>query len=204
MQIILKADNDSIKIPVLPPSWELISGQNHQTVDVVTFGELLLKGTKKLDEISFSSFFPASSVHGGYEVQASFKEPLTLINKIINWKDKNKVIRLIITETNVNAEFLITSFNFGQSDATGDYYYSLSLKEYRRPKVYFSSDGVTSLTKQRSEKEIQKTYTVKSKDTLKSIAKAQLGSSAEFKTLAKLNYIPSPYKVTAGQVILLK
>lgn len=204
MQMILKQEKDTLKIPVLPPSWELLTGQDHKTVDIVTLGEILLKGTKKLDEISFSSFFPGSPVHGGYEVQAGFKEPLTLINKIKGWEKNKKAVRFIITETNVNAEFLITSFSFGQNDATGDYNYSICFKEYPRPEITFSSDGVTSLSSQRATKEIDKTYTVKKGDTLKSIAKKKLGSSSKFKTLANINHISSPYKVTVGQVILLK
>ena len=204
MQMILKADKESLKIPVLPDSWDIITGQNHQTVDVVTFGEVLLKGKRKLDEISFSSFFPYSKNNGSYEVQAAFKEPLTLINKISGWKEKGKVVRLIITETNINKEFLITGFDWGQHAGSGDYYYTLSLKEYTRPKIYYSSDGVTSLSKARQEKEAPKTYTVKKKDTLKKIAKKQLGSSKKFKDLAKLNFIPSPYKVKEGQVLILK
>jgi hypothetical protein len=51
---------------------------------------------------------------------------------IENWIDQKVPIRLIITDTNINKEFSIEGFSYREQDGTGDVYFSLDLKEYRR------------------------------------------------------------------------
>lgn len=203
MDIYLKCSKDEIRIPVLPSSYELVAKYNHASAEVVSFGEMSIKGTKGLDSFALSSFFPGSAVHGGYKSKGEFHSPLVLTNKIKSWADKKSVVRVIITGTNVNEEFLISDFSFGESDFTGDVNYSISFTQYRRPTV--SESGTKKALKSRTKKGLtQSTYTVKSKDTLKSIAKKFFGKSSKYTTLAKLNHIASPYKIRVGQVILLK
>ncbi len=192
-------------LPVTPESYSISSSQNNQTVNIVSLGDLNLMGNKGLKELSFSSFFPASNIHGGYKTQAAFKNPFTLCKTIQNWKDGKKIVRAVITGTNINTEFLIKDFSFEQKDGSEDVYYTLALTEYVRPKVKIKTGAVVSLAKNRSTKTNNtRLYTVKKGDTLKKIAKAKLGSSAKFKELAKLNSISSPYKLKAGQVIKIK
>lgn len=205
MDIYLKFSDLEIKIPVLPESFEISTKQNNETVQIVAFGDLLLKGGRGLKSLSFSSFFPASAAHAGYTVQAKFKEPFALCNAIEKRKDSRQTVRLIITETNINAEFLIDEFSYGQEDATGDVGYTISMTEYPRPKVTVTKNGQKALSRQRGQKTTEATtYTVRQGDTLKSIAKKFFGSSKKFTTLALLNHIEPPYKVTEGTVILIR
>lgn len=203
MDIYLKSGSDEIRLPVLPASYEVSAKYNHSGAEIVTFGEMSIKGTKGLDSFSLSSFFPGSNIHGGYKTRGGWKSPLVLTNKIKSWADGKKVVRVIITGTNVNEEFLITDFSHGESGAAGDVDYSISFMQYRRPTV--AESGTKKALKKRRGKELtQTTYTVRKNDTLKSIAKKFLGSSAKFLTLAKLNHIPAPYKINIGQELLLK
>lgn len=205
IKIHLIHEKTTIILPVTPESYSISSSQNHQTVNVIALGDLNLMGNKGLRELSFSSFFPFSKVHGGYTAQDAFKNPFTLCKTIQSWKDRKKIVRVVITGTNINTEFLIKDFSYSQSDGSGDVYYSLAFSEYVRPKVTIKTGTVVSLAKNRSTKKAKtKTYKVKKGDTLKSIAKAKLGSSAKFKELAKLNKISSPYKLKVGQVIKIK
>lgn len=205
MKIHLMRDKKVLTLPVTPESYSLSTSQNNQTVNIVSLGDINLMGNKGLKELSFSSFFPGEKIHGGYQAQAAFRSPFVLCNTILNWKNNKQIIRVIITGTNINTEFLINEFSYEQKDATGDVYYSIALSEYVRPKVTLKIGNVVSLAKNRSKKlnEVQ-FYTVKKGDTLKKIAKAKLGSSKKFKKLAQLNLISAPYKLTAGQVIKIK
>ena len=205
MKIHLMRDKNILTLPVTPESYNLSTSQNNQTVNIVSLGDINLMGNKGLRELSFSSFFPGKKVHGGYQTQADFRPPFVLCSTISNWKSSKQIIRVIITGTNINMEFLINEFSYEQKDATGDVYYSISLSEYVRPKVTLKIGNVVSLAKNRSKKPNEtQFYTVKKGDTLKKIAKAKLGSSSNFKKLAKINGISAPYKLKAGQVIKLK
>lgn len=205
MEIYLKVQEHEIQLPVLPESYSFATSQNHQTVNVVKSGEFLLLGNKNLEELSFSSFLPyTKSSSAGYKTGAKFKEPLHILNTLKAWKSNNRIVRVIFTKTNINQEFVITAFSYAQQDGSGDFYYNLSFKAYQRQKVTVSVDGVTTLAAARDKQSTtSQTYTVQPKDTLKSIAKAKLGSSSKFTTLAKLNHIPAPYELKSGQVILL-
>lgn len=206
MEIYMKVQEHEIQLPVLPESYSYATAQNHQTVNVVKTGEFLLLGNKNLEELSFSSFFPYSEKSSaGYKTSGKFKEPLHRLNLLKAWKDNKRVIRVIFTKTNINQEFVITSFSYSQQDGSGDFYYDISLKAYQRQKVTVSIDGVTTLASARDEQSSKnRTYTVQPGDTLKSIAKAKLGSSSKFTDIAKLNHIPAPYDLKSGQVILLE
>lgn len=205
IKIHLVQGKTTLILPVTPESYTISSSQNHQTVNIVSLGDLNLMGNKGLKELSFSSFFPFSNVHGGYKAQTAFKPPFTLCKTIQGWKDSKKIVRAVITGTNINTEFLINDFSYEQKDGSGDVYYTLSLSEYVRPKVTLKTGQVVSLAKNRSTKTNKaELYTVKKGDTLKKIAKAKLGSSSKFKELAKLNGINPPYTLKVGQVIKLK
>lgn len=205
IKIHLMKDNTVLTLPVTPESYSVETSQNNQTVNIVSLGDLNLMGNKGLKKLSFGSFFPSSNVHGGYQTQAAFREPWVLCNKIMNWKNNKKIVRVIITETNINAEFLIDEFGYEQKDGSGDVYYTLSFSEYVRPKIKLKVGNVVSLANNRGTKQDEtQFYTVKKGDTLKSIAKAKLGSSKKFSTLAQLNLIEAPYKLTPGQVIKIK
>lgn len=205
MKIHLMQEKTVLTLPVTPESYNVSTSQNNQTVNIISLGDLNLMGNKGLKELSFSSFFPANKVHGGYAAQAAFKEPFSLCNRLINWKNGKKIVRVIITGTNINTEYLINEFSYEQKDATGDIYYSIALSEYVRPKVTLKVGNVVTLASNRGKKESgEQFYTVKKGDTLKSIAKAKLGSSSKFKKLAQLNLIDAPYKLTPGQVIKIK
>lgn len=196
---------DDWRLPVLPDSYTITTGQNNQTVDAVALGAINLKGKRRLNEITFSSFFPLHEGRQGYQRHGSHREAFALCNKFLKKKDDSAVVRLIITETNINGEFLIDEFSFGQQDGSGDVYYTMKLSEYVRPKVAVKNGGKSALYENsRDQKETAtETYTVKHGDTLKSIAKAKLGSSDKFTELAALNHISAPYEVKSGQVILL-
>lgn len=205
IKIHLVQEKTVLVLPVTPENYTISSKQNNQTVNIVSLGDLNLMGNKGLKALSFSAFFPASNIHGGYKAQAAFQNPFTLCKTIQNWKNGKKIVRVVITGTNINTEFLIDEFSFEQKDGSGDVYYSLSFSEYVRPKIKIKTGTVVSLAKNRSTKTNQsQLYTVKKGDTLKKIAKAKLGSSSKFTQLAKLNGINSPYKLKVGQVIKIK
>lgn len=205
MEIYLSAEKKTIRIPVLPDGFEIQTKQNNQTVNITKIGDINLSGNRGLKGIAFSSFFPLYEGKHGYERHGSHKEPYVLVNTIEKWKDKSQPVRLIITQSNVNAEFLIDEFSYGPKDGSGDIEYTINLSEYIRPKVSVKNGKKSALySSSRSTKAVPVTYTVRKGDTLKSIAKKQLGSSKKFTEIASKNHIAAPYKVEAGTVLLLK
>lgn len=95
-------------------------------------GEVTLRGKRKLQQISFSSFFPRQYDSGYCDVRS--KSPITMVKKVEKMKRAGSV-KLIITGV-LSMKVTIESFEWGENDGTGDISYTLSMKEYRTPQSY--------------------------------------------------------------------
>lgn len=92
----------------------------------IQVGDINLIGNTGLREISLKSFFPAKAYN--FSNNAGRKQPLAYVEKIESWRKSGTPIRVIITGT-LNMEATVESFVWGEQDATGDIYYTCSLKE---------------------------------------------------------------------------
>lgn len=130
MDIFLSINNREqvIKLPVVPPSFEIQSPNNNETYNTVSQGDIKLIGLRGLESISISSFFPVKDypflrdrTYKGWEY----------VNIIKKWIDRRLPIRLVITDTPINMPCSIESFQYGVKDGSGDIYYTLALAEFK-------------------------------------------------------------------------
>jgi nucleoid-associated protein YgaU len=144
------------------------------------------------------------------------------LEKFREYKENKKPVRFIITRKtyNSNADFstnmLVSIEDFEQKEkagSLGQWDYSINLKEYKE----YSSKKVTikesPSTKTKTAVQAQsvrpttkippKTYTVKSGDTLWSIAKKELNNEAKRIEIASINKISNPNKIYVGQILKL-
>lgn len=196
MEIWLKQDKKALQIPILPASFAINVAGGHQTVNIQTKGEVSIIGKRGLETIDFTSFFPAQDYP--FASYAKDREPYDYVKTVRDWMEK--AVRLTITDTNINSEFLITNFSYGEPDGSGDVEYSISLQEYRKPtytkpkkelppaSLGNSSGLVVGKEPTRpTSKPKQKTYTVKSGDCLWNIAKKYYGSGTKASKIYNAN-----------------
>ena len=121
-----------------------------------------------------------------------FSEKVNLLSCLwVKKMKKNGVIRFIVTPY-INEEATIESFEWGEQDATGDVYYTIQIKKYRRP------------TKKRGTKKAKKTVvTVKKGDTWAKLAKKYTGSSKNAKKIAKQNKMANKKKPPVGKKVTI-
>lgn len=188
MEIWLKQDKDSIQIPILPASFSVGASVGHQTVNIQTKGDVTILGKRGLDTIEFSSFFPAKDYP--FAAYPKDRAPYEYVKKIKKWLEK--AVRLTITGTNVNAEYTIQSFSYGEPDGTGDIEYSISLQEYRKPT--YTKPKKELPKKKPAKKPIvrpaqtpPKTHIVKSGDNLWNLAKKYYGDGSKETKLYNAN-----------------
>lgn len=127
LQIWLKGGGERVRIPVLPSSYTITSEQDNTSVTVCNLGEVTLRGKRKLQQVSFSSFFPMHYDASYCDVRS--KSPISMVNKIEAMKQAGSV-KLIITGI-LAMKVTIESFEWGENDRTGDIAYTLTMKEYR-------------------------------------------------------------------------
>ena len=214
LQIWLKGGGSRIRIPVVPAEYTVTSEQDNTSVTVCNLGEVTLRGKRKLQQISFSSFFPRQYDSGYCDVRS--KSPITMVKRVEKMKRAGSV-KLIITGI-LSMKVTIESFEWGENDGTGDISYTLSMKEYRTVSIPASvlvkeqpaqpaaagGDGGTS-GRDQPETTGTQSYTVKSGDSLSAIARKLTGST-NWQAIYEQNKAvigSNPNMIKPGQVLTI-
>ena len=129
-QFILSADGEKLILPVTPWRYNVKTGQGNKVVAVEQLGEALIFGLPKAVEISFDCFFP-SQVHDYPFVVGDDRSPEECIALLTKWKEGQKPVRIIITDSPVNLLTGIMKLDYKEKEGTRDIYYTLSLTEYK-------------------------------------------------------------------------
>ena len=187
MEVWLNKDDDKFRLPVLPSSFELITGNLNSVVNINDIGNINLIGKSELKAITINTFFPNQKYN--FVEYTSFPEPYNCVKKIDKWRRSGEPIRLIITTTGINLLVAIESFSYGEEDGTGDVYYDLELKEYKKlktkkvAKVKIPEPQRPTPPKPKK----QRTYVVKRGDCLWNIAKKYYGKGSQWPKIYNKN-----------------
>lgn len=209
MQIWIRQGKESLRLPVLPAGFETTSTQQNTTVNINSCGEINLIGKRGLKTLPLSSFFPNHEY--GFVQYKGFPKPYECVNLIESWMDNP--VHVTITGTDINGLFTIESFPHSEQDGTGDVYYTLELKEYRKPGVTEekkitankASTKVQTVAGKRISKTVKTTtYTIKSGDTLFDISKRLTGSTSNIYAIANQNNIKNINTIYAGKKLVIK
>ncbi|QAT40830.1 N-acetylmuramoyl-L-alanine amidase family protein [Clostridium sp. JN-9] len=131
MEFWLINNDERLQLPVPPPNYSIKKSNDSSTVTVLGLGEISFIGTPKLAEIpAIESFFPNHPY--SFCQYSTFPMPNKCVEMIEKWRNEGTVIRYLVTGTKLNMECTIESFEYGERDGTGDIYFSLQLKEYKR------------------------------------------------------------------------
>ncbi len=219
-------------LPVTPGALTISTPTKNETVDLINDGEInILKG-HGLRNVSFEFMlpqqkYPFANYNLGIYDASSF---IVYLKGLVALK---KPVPFIVTRMTPSGKllfftsFLVTIEDFDLLEDAGQHGFdvmcSINLKEYKfyGTNIVGSIGGGTTLlggavatgvggataliTKSRdsSSKVTNKTYKVKSGDTLWGIAKREFGDGERYKDLAKLNNIPNPNLIQVGQELRL-
>lgn len=211
MEIWLKQGKEGLRLPVLPSSYELSYSQNNTEVNITNFGTVNIIGNKNLATTELSSFFPSRDY--SFVQYTGFPSPKACCDLIKSWM--GNPIRYIVTGIGINLLMTIEEFKYSEKDSTKDRYYSLSLKEYRVPKISEkkkdTDKNTTKIVKTASNKDSKQvkstTYTVKSGDSLSVIAKRLTGDANNWRAIYNQNKSViggNPNKISVGQKLVIK
>ncbi|MCQ4637668.1 LysM peptidoglycan-binding domain-containing protein [Anaerovorax odorimutans] len=190
---IKKTESDAIQIPVNPSEYEITKESGNSTITIYGLGEISMLGKAKLKSVAFSSFFP-NQAYDFIQPIANLLKPYEYVNRIEKWEDDCPV-QLIITGTNINMPVTIENLTVQEKDGTGDVYYTVNFKAYRKPTFTMppkapskSGKKVSTGSKKRNSKAVKTTkYTVKKGDTLSGIAKKKTGTSNNWRAIYNQN-----------------
>ena len=210
MEMYLKKDDkDIFRFPVLPSAINVQDYAITNDSNITGLGDVTVFGGKGLRTIEISSFFPNPKKKYYFVSYTDYPKQYDCVTKIKKWMDKGEVLRFIVTGTEINFQVRITDFEYSEQDGTRDVYFTINLKEYRKikissttPKKKKTDNKDRTDTKETDNKPKQKTYTVKSGDTLYDIAKKHYGKGSDYKKIIEKN--KSKYPSLAKSTTLKK
>ena len=200
MEMYLKKDDkDIFRFPVLPSAINVQDYAITNDSNITGLGDVTVFGGKGLRTTEISSFFPNPKRKYSFVSYTDYPKQYDCVTKIKKWMDKGEVLRFIVTGTEINFQVRITDFEYSEQDGTRDVYFTINLKEYRKikissttPKKKKTDNKDRTDTKETDNKPKQKTYTVKSGDTLYDIAKKHYGKGSDYKKIIEKNKAKYP------------
>ena len=217
---------ESVRIPLLPDSVSAKDRTNMISLAIIALGEVKIPRGSKLSEYSWKGVFPGEHMKN-MSFLREWAKPQDYIARLRTWRSNGDKLRLMITETPVNADVYLDSFSFEARGGMGDYDYSISFVDCRTVTVSTVQEAgieTDTLSKMISAHYVAIrpasitskyiTHTVVLGDTLYTIAKKYLGDGARWEEIYKLNQemIDAANKgrnvsrdtIYVGQVLLVK
>ena len=203
------------KLPVMPEELKRTRELNIETYQVLGTGQVSVPSYCGLEEYSFEAEFPSKNYH---YVSAGAKADASYYDKFFRKAQRNKTPIWFIASNgitdDISLQVLVKNVEMTEkAGEEGDYYLSLTLMEYKAPgKRYVAVQTAEATVKQEEDpaEEINpavtenKTYTVKSGDTLWGIAKQFYGNGSQYPKIVSVNpSISNPNLIYPGQVFTI-
>ncbi len=213
--------NEIYQLPIPPDNMITKSSSINKTYKTLNLGEINVLNGIGLREISMKILLPNDLslpfVQAKYSNNCIIGKPIIYLSKFREFKVDKNVLRLIVTrvlpngdeifkgDMKVSLEDYIVYENAGEE---GDFWVELKFKECIdiKEKKLMPIDikkQTYSYNTERKTKEVNKTYVVKSGDTLWKIAKTQLNDETKYKQIMQINNITEPKKLKVGMVLKL-
>jgi len=199
-QIWISIDNEDgsmqegFQIPYNPESYRVVEGTNERTVTIAGLGSVTVKSGKSPMTLTFSSFFPMAADPGcELDDEGDLLTPNEYDEIIRRWKNGTQPVHLVITNTNINAYFSISTYTAEEEGGDiGKIQYTLSLKQYGSGANGNGTLGSGALIRRididpYNLPSVPETYIVQKNDTLQTIAKYFYGDSGMAYEIYKLN-----------------
>lgn len=212
--IYFKYGSKKYKLPVNPEEIKRSRELNIETYQVLGTGQISIPSYYSLETFTFEAEFPSQRYHY-IQTNGNFHDA-DYYEKMFRKAQKNMLpIRFIASNEitdDISCKVLVKSVeSVEKAGEEGDKYISLTLMEYKAPgKRYVAVADTTTIVKQEETPLAQtspavtenKTYTVKSGDTLWGIAKTFYGNGAQYTKIASANTgISNPNLIYPGQVL---
>lgn len=176
--------NREIRIPVLPEQIDSKFGEtSFVTYDILNRGEVAVPSGTGLATHAWESEFPGSASHPG--LRGDWQAPKHYHNILQSWRENGTPLNLLVTGYPINDDVYIADYTGKETGAFGDMVYAISFLKKRD--ITIKTSVVEPSTDTNRPAKQSDTYTVKSGDTLWSIAQKFYGSGSKWKAIYLAN-----------------
>ena len=184
---IRETDGDrEIRIPILPEEFSFSKGDTmFISFDIIGRGEVAIPSGTELGEYAWKSEFPGQLRKNDAMMRGSWLDPKTYKSIIEDWKTKGTKLNLLITGYPINVDVYCEEFNAKGAGPFGDIVYEISFIEARDITITSNNTSTSQVTTRATAS--YSTYTIKSGDSLWSIAQRVYGSGSKWQIIYDAN-----------------
>ena len=176
---------------------------NFRTYNIIERGEIKLPKGEQLTQIVWSDELPGAGIlmYNDGITHAAWEKPEELIRVIKRWREEGAKLRLLITQTPINLDVFIKSFDYEASGGLGDYKYTIELIAAKEMKVMTvaEADEARAKAKENAANELNQRAALKSTAGLRitqinnvwGIAQIFTGVGSKWSDLANMGGMPS-------------
>ncbi|MCX4273965.1 MAG: LysM peptidoglycan-binding domain-containing protein [Acetatifactor sp.] len=185
--VLLVTDDGQFELSVNPPEISVTQDNKDKTIDLLNVGEINVPGKRGLIRISLATFLPdANSPFYTGTV------PERIIQAVKKAKNGQKSVRIIISGSDVNTQFTVSSMNEIYKEGQGDIYISWSFVELRDLNTGQVASFVrrytdTGLCTRSTKRSVPKVVTVQNGDSLWNLARRYYDDGSRWKDIALAN-----------------
>lgn len=188
--VLLVTDDGSFVLDVNPKEISVTQQNKDKTIDLLNVGEVNVKGNRGLVKTALSTFLPASGSH----FNRSGTAPEEIIQAVRKAKNGKRSVRIVISGTDINATFSVSSMEEKYVEGQEDIYINWSFVEERELNTasvasYTKRYTDTGLCDRPEERSTPKSVTLKQGDSLWNIACREYGDGSRWKDIAAANGI---------------
>lgn len=198
IKLIPAGNGSKFTFPALPEKVQGKYGAKYQSFDIISQGTVKVpKGTDVAEFTWDGVFFGESKRNEPIVKKNSWKEPNECVKILNNFMKNETVLNLIVTETWINVDVTISSFQPRPAGAYGNVEYSITFAQKKPLQIYTTDElkiaKFVKKTKPRNDSGGSSgggggsTYTVVSGDTLWGIASKKLGSGSKWTLIYDAN-----------------
>lgn len=179
-----KSGNREIRVPILPEEVPIESGKAvFATSEVMQKGEVAVPTGTELSAYSWESEFPGELRKNDALIRGTWQDPKTYHTILEDWKNNGtKLNLLVVGYPYINADVYLKEYQPTLSGAFGDIVYKVGFIEARDITIKTPGDEGT-----KRPATTNKSYTIKSGDTLWGISQKFYKTGTKWKTIYNAN-----------------
>ena len=196
IKLIPVGNGSKFTFPALPEKIQAKYGAKYQSFDIISQGAVKVPKGTDVAEFSWDGvFFGKSKRKEPIVKKNSWKEPNECVKVLNDFMKNETVLNLIVTETWINVDVTISSFQPRPAGAYGNVEYTINFVQKKPLQIYTTNElqiaKFVKKTKPRNDSGDTSgggsTYTVVSGDTLWGIATKKLGSGSKWTSIYDAN-----------------
>ena len=196
IKLIPVGNGSKFTFPALPEKIQAKYGAKYQSFDIISQGAVKVPKGTDVAEFSWDGvFFGKSKRKEPIVKKNSWKEPNECVKVLNDFMKNETVLNLIVTETWINVDVTISSFQPRPAGAYGNVEYSITFVQKKPLQIYTTNElQIAKFVKKTKPRNYagdtsggDSTYTVVSGDTLWGIATKKLGSGSKWTSIYDAN-----------------